>query len=83
MTFIPNGGGQVVQHPILTPAQRDEIERVQGMQVRTEAAKIAAAMFRTNRPMPSTWLRWAQMIEGYIRGEVTADRPAPPVRTGA
>ena len=83
MTFIPNGGGQVVQHPILTPAQRDEIERVQGMQVRTQAAIIAGNMFRTNRPLPSTWLKWAQMIEGYIKGEVTADSPAPPVRTGA
>ena len=83
MTFIPNGQGQVVQHQIVTQAQRDEIDRVQGMQVRTQAANIAAAMFHTNRPMPSTWLKWVQMIEGYIRGEVPADRPAPPVRTRA
>jgi hypothetical protein len=83
MTFIPNGQGGVVQHPILTTSQRDEIDKVQGMQVRTQAAIITASMFRTNRPLPSTWLRWAQMVEGYIRGEVPADRPAPPLRTRA
>ena len=57
-----------VQHQVLTEAQKQEILRVQGMQVRTEAARQATQLVAAGTGPGETWLKVAELIEDYIRG---------------
>ena len=78
---VPNG--QVGTLHIPSQAQREEALRVQGMQVRTNAANMATQMLSGRGSSQHTWASWAVLLEGYIRDGFDADHPAPPVRTRA
>ncbi len=78
--IFQNGQGQMGRIPILTQAQKDEIERVQGMQVRTQAANIASLVLQHQRTSEARWLQFASCVEKYIKGELSADRLAPSLR---
>lgn len=80
--WSPNGL-QVTQQPILSPDQRAELARVQGMQVRTQAAQIAGMVLQHQKTSEARWAKFARVIEAYIRGELPADSPATPLRAGA
>lgn len=75
-----NGQGQMVQMPIMTPAQRDELERVQGMQIRTQAANMASLVLQHQHTSEARWVKFATAIEAFIRGEKVADAVAAPLR---
>lgn len=75
-----NGRGQIAQVPILTQAQKDELARVQDMQVRTQAANIASLVLQHQRTSEARWLQFASCVEKYIKGELIADRLAPSLR---
>jgi len=51
-------------------AERDEVAKVQGVQVRTNAAGFATQLFAGKAPSPQTWSSIAKVIELYIWGEV-------------
>ncbi len=55
---------------IPSQAERDEVVKVQGMQVRTNAANFATQLFAGKAPSPQTWSSIAKVIELYIWGEV-------------
>lgn len=80
--WSPNGL-QVSQQPILTPDQRAELARVQGMQVRTNAAQMASMVLQHQKTSEARWVKFARVIEAYIRGDIPADSPVTPLRAGA
>jgi len=59
----------VAQHQVLTEAGKAEILRVQGLQVRTEAARQATTLVAAGVGPGDTWLAVAELIERYILGE--------------
>jgi len=71
-------GGQV---RIPSEAEREQVARVQGMQVRTEAARMATALLAQRQTSQTVWDKWTAHIEHYIQEGHGAG--ATPVRTGA
>ena len=70
-------GGQVRRVP--SEEERREVERINGMQVRTQAASLACAMLQHRQTSTAVWGRWAREIERYItEGRISGD-PAPSV----
>ena len=68
-----NGG--IMRVP--SQAERDEVDLVRGLQIRTQAADMATKLLAGKAPNPTTWLLRAKMIEDYIRGGAS-DGPAHP-----
>ena len=78
-----NGQAQLVQHQIMTAEAKAEIMRVQDMQVRTQAANLASLVLQHQKTSEARWVKFARVIEAYIRGELPADGPVTPLRAGA
>lgn len=55
--------------PIPSEAQRQEVARVQGMQVRTNAANLATEICKGQALDVTDWLEWAETITRFITGE--------------
>lgn len=72
---FPNGGMMRVP----SDEEKREVLKVQGMQVRTQAASMASAMLQHRQTSVSVWSKWAKHIEAYIRGEVPVGDAATPV----
>lgn len=78
-----NGGfppGMVPAGVMRVPSQeeRDEVKRVQGLQVRTAAAQVATTVLANERLEATEWTALAKVIEAYIWGE--AEASAGPAR---
>jgi hypothetical protein len=54
---------------------RVEAQRVQAMQVRTNAANIASVLLQHRQTSPKVWLARAQMIEQFILGHSAGNDP--------
>ena len=76
---MPAGG--MVRIP--SEDEKREIARVQGMQVRTNAASMACSMLQHRQTSPATWARWAATIERYIMEGAGSDDAAPPILSRA
>lgn len=63
------GAGQLQAHPVPTQAQVEEVRRVQGLQIRTNAANMATNLLQGTSPTMSEWTMWARGIEAYIVDE--------------
>jgi hypothetical protein len=83
MSIFENGQGQIARVPIMTQAQKDELARVNGLQIRTNAANLAAVVLQNQRTSEARFVKFARHIELYIRGELPANGAATPVRSGA
>jgi hypothetical protein len=68
---------QVQQVP--TKEQRDEVEKVRGMQVRTEAAKIAGALLSGKSPKATEFIQQCRVVELYITDGDDFGDSAPPL----
>lgn len=82
-----NGGfppGMVPAGVMRVPSQeeRDEVKRVQGLQVRTAAAQMATTILANERPGAAEWTALAKVIEEYIWGHDFAGDAAAPVLPG-
>lgn len=67
-------------HQVRMPSQAeiDEVRRVQGLQIRTNAADQATKLLAGKAPTMTEWWSVAKAIELYILGEgPTSDSPAP------
>jgi hypothetical protein len=60
--------GQMRQVVMPTDAAKAEVEKVRAMQVRTEAAKLAAQLYAGKSPKVTEFLSVAKVIELYIEG---------------
>ena len=54
---------------IPSSAEQEEVKRVQGMQVRTNAANLASMLLQGKDFTPPGWTELAKVIELYIWGE--------------
>lgn len=73
-------GGMPPQGMVRLPSEDEkrELLKVQGMQVRTQAASMASAMLQHRQTTPTVWLKWAKHIEAYItEGADGGDTPSP------
>ena len=59
---------QIQQHQVLTSEQKAEILKVQGMQVRTQAAGIASNVMEGTACSPQDFVALAKVVELYITG---------------
>jgi hypothetical protein len=74
MFSIPAGAAlQQVHMP--SEAQRQEIETVRAMQVRTASADQATKLLAGKAPSLDRWLKVAQCIENYILGLPQTESP--------
>lgn len=64
---------------IPSDAERMEILRIQGMQVRTQAASMASAMLQHRQTSVAVWTKWAKAIEAYIQGGGDRGNPSASV----
>lgn len=64
-------GGQVTQNlaRVPTQAERDELAKLQGWQLRTNAATIAGTMLEGQAPTAQAFCALAAVVEDYIRGQ--------------
>lgn len=53
--------------------EKSEVARVQGMQVRTQAAALATQLLAQRQTSATTWDKWAYHIETYIKDGYGAD----------
>ena len=60
--------GGLRQVPIVTEEQRREVAKVQGMQVRTQAAMLATELCKGKALDATDWLEWADTVERFITG---------------
>jgi len=75
--LIASGGlGAVQTRPVMTEVDRANIERVEDMQVRTQAAAFATQVCAQRQHSLETWDKWVAHIEAYIRHGFDAG-PAP------
>lgn len=65
------------QVPIATAEQRQEMETVRALQVRTAAADQATKLLAGKAPAIDRWLKVAACIERYILGLPQLDVPVP------
>jgi hypothetical protein len=70
-----NGGGkpQMGIHPVATRAQMDEVEKVRGMQVRSQALVAAVTLLAGTEHGNAAWHPVAVNMEAYIKGETDSD----------
>jgi hypothetical protein len=68
-------GAQLHQVQLPSEAQRQEVETVRAMQVRTAAADQATKLLAGKAPAMDRWLKTAGCIERYILG--LAPDPVP------
>jgi hypothetical protein len=63
-----NGGTAPAQQMrILSESEKQEIERVHGLNIRTNAANLATALVKDRGNSMSDWLAAARVIANYIR----------------
>jgi hypothetical protein len=55
------------QMRILSESEKREVERVHGLNIRTNAANLATALVKERGNSMSDWLAAARVIENYIR----------------
>jgi len=72
----------LIRH-VPSQAEREEVYKVQVMQVRTQAAGLATAMLANKGRTRETWDMWAEHIEHYIWQGVDHGDAAAPVLPGA
>jgi hypothetical protein len=72
------GQGQV---RIPSEAEKAEVAKVQGMQVRTQAANMATHLLAARQTSQQVWSKWAIHIETYIKDGYGAD--FAPLRPGS
>lgn len=75
-------GAPQAQVRVPSQAELDEVRRVQGLQVRTNAADQATKLLAGKAPRMTEWHMVAKAIELYIWGEATPSDPPAPVRPG-
>jgi hypothetical protein len=69
--ILGNGGlgrPSLVQSPVPTRAQLEEVEKVRGMQVRTQALQAAVTLLAGNPHGNAEWHVTAEAMERYILG---------------
>ena len=66
--LLGGAGPQLQQRQVLTDADKAEILKVQGMQVRTQAAAIAGNVLQGTGTTPQDFVAMARVIELYIAG---------------
>lgn len=64
--------------PMPTQAQRDEVEKVRHLQVRSQAAMCASNCLHGCDPSPQIFVALARVVELYIEGGAEGDM-SPPV----
>ena len=69
MAMLGGAGPQIQQHQVLTSEQKAEILKVQGMQVRTQAAGIASNVMEGTACSPQDFVALAKVVELYITGD--------------
>ncbi len=64
--LLGGAGPQLQQRQVLTDADKAEILKVQGMQVRTQAAGIASNVMEGTACSPQDFVALAKVVELYI-----------------
>lgn len=66
MAMLGGAGPQMQVQQVLTSEQKAEIMKVQGMQVRTQAAGIASNVMEGTACSPQDFVALAKVVELYI-----------------
>ena len=69
MAMLSGAGPQMQVQQVLTADQKAEVLKVQGMQVRTQAAGIASNVMEGTACSPQDFVALAKVVELYITGD--------------